>query len=650
MQKYNLSLDQAIRNGLKIDERVGLNAQALDSCSGLQATPFGLKQFQPIIQPISDTDILTTLGETIGYPFPQLFRGKAVTLLCFEDEVYEVDESTWTATKLTFYDAAHFGNDFPGAATITAGGTWHFMDFHTTWALFNGVTCIFKTGHYSKPIATDAVTIGTGCSIKSGRAVLAGFDPSNFYFLADWPSYWETMYENVAPEIRQKAEAMAGGAGTNWVWWSTIGGGDLLWLISKDLYLNDDKPSEDMITNGSFTGASTGWSLGANWAYGTNNLIATNSFGTASQLGTAMREPVVAGNSYSIRFTVSSRSSGTVRVLLGAVAGTLRSADGTYTQTLTAAVDGAALNFLGDDFTGNIDSVSMALVGSDSYNGTMSPWREIMQRNEFGMAPMPWQGTVLKVERLGDAVVVYGDGGVTAIVPYSTPVATFGVRDIQGIGRGVGIASRSAAGGGIYEHVFVDRAGELWRIKGDLTAERLGYGWIFSEFLGSSIVVSHDPQRNEYYISGETDTAPECYVLAGDTLSKAPWVPTRVSYEDGSLIAIMPGSDTAGVEIITTKFGGEDRRSIDQVSTVSVTTIDTDTTGWSCALDYRFNKGDDWTRSDAVVLDDRGVARMNIPGLEFRVVLTHPDRTKCDIDSIVVEMQTAGRKNLSILI
>lgn len=648
MENYTLSFDEALRVGLKNDSRIPNGVPVLDVCTGLRPTRFGLKDYLTITQPMTNSYLTATLGGTLGWPFPQLIRGKAVTLLCFETSVFEVNEADWTATALTLYDAADFGDTVPGTDTITAGGPWHFMDFHDTWVLFNGISTIFKTAYYTHPVILNDVTIKTGADMKGGRAYMGGFTPSNFYALADWPTYWKSLLDNSPAEIRQLAETMSGGAGTNWVWWSTIGGGDLLWLISRDLYTTDTRPIAECLTNGTFTGASTSWAFsGSGWAYGSNNLAGTATSGTAYQTGANMQVPVVAGMSYSITYTVSSRSGGTTRIALGSVYGTARSADGTYTETLVAAADNANLGIEGSTFTGNVDTVSMKLVPTDAYSGTNSPIREIMQRNEFGLAPMPWQGTVLHQKQLGDVMMVYGDGGMTALVP-GGPIATHGIRDLQGIGRTVGIASRSAIGGNTDGHVLVDGGGEVWRVGPNLQAERLGYGHIFAGFLSDDIIVSHDHQRNEFYISGSPDSAAS-YVLTETGLGKAPWVPTQVSFCEGGLISILLGDTAAGVQVETNKFGSRRRKQIDQITTVTLTTVDTDATGWSVIVEYRFQKSKTFSQSASVACDARGVARMNVSGLEFRILLTHPDRTKADLDAVEVEMSHGGRRSLSLL-
>jgi hypothetical protein len=624
---------------------------ALDQCDYLRPTEFGLKDFLAITQPIVAAD-LTPGGETWTYPYPQLFRGAKITLLCFSDAIYEVNESTWKATEIALYDAADFQDYTPGNGSITAGGPWHFVDYHDNWVLFNGVTTIWMTGYYDRPIATSAVSISTGCDLKN-RMFMGGFDPANFYALADWPTYWKTLLGDVPPELEQKYKTMGAGAGSNWVWWGTMGGGDLLWLVSKTLYTTGFMPGANMLVNGTFTGAATSWSLGTGWTYGSNAIAALNSTGSVTQATSTMYGAVRTGRSYSVTFTVSNYTTGNVRVQLGTALGTARSANGTYTETIVALEDGGAFFLLAaGPFTGTIDNVIMYELGAgtDQWGGGKSPWDTIVGRNEFGMCPLPWQGTVLCQKRLGETVICYGDGGVTALVPYSAAIAGMAPLDIHGLGMGVGIASRCAVGGSQDQHVFVDNAGELWTLGTDLVATRIGYGHIFADLLNAHIYVNFDPHRREYYISGYNGSTYECYVWKDGSLGRAPFVPTSVHFLEGGLIGILQGSTASGVEIITSRFGGSDPKSIDEVQAVTLTTVDTDATGWTIYVQYRFDSADpSWSTSAGVVADMRGHARMNVSGLEFRIRLTHPDRTKADLDGLMVEMQSGGKRSLTAL-
>ena len=526
-----ITFDEALRRGIRPDERTSRNAQALKTCTNLRATQFGLKDFVDVTQPITDTYLVDTLSITKTWPFPQLFRGNGITLLCDEDTIYEVTETgsgTWTAAEITTYNFSATPPTWPSVKVITAGGPWHFVDFYSSWMLFNGSCVVFKTGFSTKVFVQDSVTINTGCAFKEGRAIYGGFDSTDF-FNADWQAFFAANDTN-APDDVLAAMNYAAGADNNWVWWSTIGGGDLYWLFSHDLMVYKS-------------------------------------------------------------FDTSSPDSG-------------YDADNPYIFDL---------------------------------------WRQ----NQMGARPMPWQGDVYKVLDMAEAVIVYGEDGVAALLPHSDPVATMGLQQIKNMGAGVGCASRGAAGGGLQGHMFVDSYGELWLINPDLTAERLGHKEIFSNMLGNDIVVSYDPSLREFYIADGT----ECYVRSEVGLTKGPQMPTNVSFAQGaSMGIILDPAETDVVTLSTNPFDGG-VRGVKEITEVRLATTDTDTTGWTVAIDYRFNKGGldgagSWEQSATVTCDDRGVARVKVSGIEFRVVLTNPDRTKCDLERFEIEVRVDGKKTL----
>ncbi len=110
-----------------------------------------------------------------------------------------------------------------------------------------------------------------------------------------------------------------------------------------------------VLYNGAFTGNADGWTLGAGWAYRIDDIERT-----ASAVTTAYQSnlPIVAKCPYSVIYTIANRTAGQVTVSLGGTAGTARTVDGTYTETIIAGTDGT-LTFTPDaDFDGRIDTVS----------------------------------------------------------------------------------------------------------------------------------------------------------------------------------------------------------------------------------------------------------------------------------------------------
>jgi len=212
--------------GLRPESFSARNSPWLTKCLNLRATSEGLKQYYSLNQPITDNYITSTLGETKAWPFPQLFHGKSVTLLCFNDAVYTVDEDTYLCTLVdtkSIIDGT--------SAAITSGKDWHFVDLYGSWMLFNGSCVVFKTGWSSTVYVQSSVTINTGVAHKEARVLLGGFDPTNFYARADWQTFWT----NLAGDMPAPMDNMTQTApGKNWIWWSSFMAPDLLWLFFKD--------------------------------------------------------------------------------------------------------------------------------------------------------------------------------------------------------------------------------------------------------------------------------------------------------------------------------------------------------------------------------------------------------------------------------
>lgn len=112
----------------------------------------------------------------------------------------------------------------------------------------------------------------------------------------------------------------------------------------------------ELVTNGSFTGSASGWTVGANWAYGANAVTATLSNAALSQALT-----LNANAFYLVEFVLSGFAAGTLAVTLGTTTvGTFTAlaANATYRGTAFASAS-ATLAFTGTGFTGTIDSVSV---------------------------------------------------------------------------------------------------------------------------------------------------------------------------------------------------------------------------------------------------------------------------------------------------
>ncbi len=228
-----ISLREHLTNGLLPTNRMSRNSPYLQNCFGARATDFGIRRPNAIVQVISDAQLLqATHGGTadivMEFPFPQLFRGKGVTLLVDDFYVFEVDESDWTITPLVTYDVYtetfYSGGDHYLLPNSPLSG-WQFVDMHDSWWLINDSCKVMKSKWQdsTKVFVDDTQTILTGCTFK-GRLITGGFDSSDYYS-ADWLAYWNSLLTR-AKEFGFDVPSATNAPGQNWVQWSVIGGGD----------------------------------------------------------------------------------------------------------------------------------------------------------------------------------------------------------------------------------------------------------------------------------------------------------------------------------------------------------------------------------------------------------------------------------------
>jgi hypothetical protein len=129
-----------------------------------------------------------------------------------------------------------------------------------------------------------------------------------------------------------------------------------------------DEAFAELVTNGTFTGASTGWTEGVGWTYGINNEVATAADANLTQTTVI---PTI-GKLYSTSFALTA-TTGSLRFQLGGVNGTTRTTTATHTENIrvisaaTLAFDPVAT------FTGVLDTVSIKAAEIRSGAGIHAP-------------------------------------------------------------------------------------------------------------------------------------------------------------------------------------------------------------------------------------------------------------------------------------
>lgn len=240
MRQFSTVLTKEIFRGLRPDYRVGRNSQGLTDLLNAETSEDGLSVYDPVVNPISTEDI-SAYNLALDWPYPQLFRGWDQTIVAAKSAIYSINESDWSPTELDLYDADAI--DVLTAPVL--GEPWQFVDMHKAWMLLNANSTILLPGnnelfgHERKVLAQTRLGIRTGCYHK-GRVILGGFNVSEFWqdqWKAFW-LYWSSRREfGIVPPLE---------IGENFIWWSSIGGGDVFSLIFPELGIGGMLKDEDV--------------------------------------------------------------------------------------------------------------------------------------------------------------------------------------------------------------------------------------------------------------------------------------------------------------------------------------------------------------------------------------------------------------------
>ena len=237
-----------------------------------------------------------------------------------------------------------------------------------------------------------------------------------------------------------------------------------------------------------------------------------------------------------------------------------------------------------------------------------------------GYRHMPWgesgQGQVYCVRKLGDGVVVYGDGGIALLEPKSSPVSTYSMRQISG----AGITQGAAMDGDDAVHFWIDTHDQLWIMGTDFKPQKLGYKE-FMEDLSGIVKLSYCSDRKRLYISDGSAG----YILTEHGLYSTDQYCTSVGAYRGALSGFF--KDGADKEIrLTTDTLDFGQRSLKTLESLEFganyynTDGDTLQAGVDWRSDYKADR-DTFNELDYAQLSPRGTIFPLVTASEFRVKL-----------------------------
>jgi len=242
--------------------------------------------------------------------------------------------------------------------------------------------------------------------------------------------------------------------------------------------------------------------------------------------------------------------------------------------------------------------------------------------NVAGERPLDWKGFVYCIKKLGTKIAVYGENGVSFLVP-AGPV--FGMETIYRIG----LKGKHAVCGDNAKHFFVDNEGKLWKVSSNL--QKLGYSEYLSE-LNESIVLSYDEERNLVYICD--GNLGYIYNAESGSFGEGPENITGIGYRSGTeYVAASSAITTAPFEICTDIFDLGSRAG----KTIFSIELGTDlSVALSIAVDWRRDKSSEFTQTPWYTVSAHGRAIVIAYGREFRFRVKAASYESFELDYIKV--------------
>lgn len=286
-----------------------------------------------------------------------------------------------------------------------------------------------------------------------------------------------------------------------------------------------------------------------------------------------------------------------------------------------------------DDQTATIVvSVSLRTVteGVTEMHGTNLVWWSnigdasftIDRKNVAGRRYMDWGGWIYSIKKLGEKVVVYGQNGISMMIPAGV---AWGLKTISRIG----LKGRKAVAGDDVRHFFVDRAGDLWSMTDGIA--KLGYKEFIAP-MSSLVALSMDVMNTLLYIcDGATGYV---YNYKDGSFAEGPANITGIGYKNGVMFVAAPAAVSIPLFEMTTDICDLGSRKSKTISTLEIGTDETSDV-WA-AIDYRLKKEVAFATTPWVKVNPSGIAVLPCFGVEFRFRLKMLVATSFDLDYIRV--------------
>jgi hypothetical protein len=317
-------------------------------------------------------------------------------------------------------------------------------------------------------------------------------------------------------------------------------------------------------------------------------------------------------------------------------------------------------NFKGQPILGGIISTDKqwTQLGSCSVVwGAVGQWEFRPNVNRTaGYIKMPWsdwdEGLVHKVTRLGNNVMVYGNGGRAALKPYTQNLATgFGLVDEV---NGTGINKGFHMAGDSQLHGFVDTNNEFWVVESGPKFTKMGYKEWFTDLLdenkdigvGTPMIVSYDPSNRRFYIGGYSSA----YVLTEWGLYSTHQSITGVGNYRGNVLCGFfkdLGDYEGRFQIADIDFKQRGLKTVEHVE-LGVDYSPVGSERLSVGVDTKYSHSEEVREGNWVRMNKEGVGYLGKTAVDFRVKVKVGDYRDGDpkFDSLKVRFKMVDKRSI----
>jgi len=651
-------IDKAFSAGLRDDRRSPRNADVLATCGNARPTQWRLVPHEPITWPVQDVDIADVAAE---WPCASLIRAKAMTLLARRNAIHVIDETTWNAGAAeTLYNLEN-----PQTESLANGDFDDGSDPLDDWtaggsALNDGVPANGWTYSNANDNVAHAAAGGTTALLQAVADQTVALQDGHLYRVVF------TITGMTAGSISaQVGTGGTGGAGTaraqNKMWTEDIvcdatGSADFELIPSDDFDGTITSVSVKEVKTGTIPNGSGPWQIAdfqqvVFLANGTCLVAHLHLYGRWTWY-VARTE---AGVYPIIPQAICNFGN---RLLLGGIpASTSYFSDDDWLDIWKAWLEREGQEDImtyrdlvmgpnvlmysdlsgGDFYDPFVPEMAMlGLPGQTEIDTLKYLYIDRIKAGAIGFIPIPWQGSIRAIRPLGNGFAVYGDNGVTGVVPQEKDgLAIYRTVELAN----VGMPSRGGAGGDHRIHAFRDNVGTAWTIGADFEVTRRGYSEFLAGLTDANVVVAFDPDQWDFHISDGSDGG----TITKTGFGKSTRFPTHLSYtENGLLAAYAPAAAVDNdFEIITDTFD-LGLRSVKTIKSVGVAA--TDVTNLKVSVEFKFTKVTTFNRTAEIVVTDEGFAFPIASGTDFRIRVTGTWGSNGKIDYIRVHWTQTDKR------